>query len=97
MDNPTGTYACSIFDFADELKKIDSSSLEFHLKRNDFANWLKDVIHDDWLANEFESLQQQPLAGEKLQGKMAALAENRCKELVNILKLSPQQTRSQDA
>ena len=88
INKPTSTFARSIFDFADKLKKVDSKSLEFHLKRNDFSRWLKDVIRDDWLANQFEKLQQQPLPGEKLRSKLVDLAENRCKELAGVLKTS---------
>lgn len=56
INKPTSTIARSIFDFAKELKKADSKSVEFHLKRNDFSRWLKGVIRDDWLANQFEKL-----------------------------------------
>jgi hypothetical protein len=90
ISKPTSTFARSLFDFADELKKINSNSLEFHLKRNDFSRWLNDVIRDDWLADEFEKLRQQPLTGEKLRSRLVDLAENRCKQLAGVLKTSAQ-------
>ncbi len=84
LQKPTGLFATSIFNFADELKKVDLKSLEFHLKRNDFSRWLKDVIRDDSLANEIEKLKG--LSGEKLREKLVEVVDRRCKELAEALK-----------
>jgi len=86
IKQPLGIFATSIFEFADQLKKVSLESLEFHLKRNDFARWLRDVIRDDTLANEFEKLQRLELASEKLRGKLVEITEKRCKELAEALK-----------
>ncbi|HXX72832.1 MAG TPA: DUF5752 family protein [Candidatus Acidoferrales bacterium] len=83
---PLGIYASSIFDFAEKLKKVDLQSLEFHLKRNDFSNWLNEVIHDEWLANEFEKVRNLPASGEKLRTQLVTVTEKRCKELMQALK-----------
>jgi hypothetical protein len=86
LRKPVGIFATSIFEFADELKKVDLKSLEFHMQRNDFSKWLREVIRDDWLANEFERLQALKLSGEKLRGRVAETTEKRCKELAEMLK-----------
>jgi len=86
LRKPLGMFATSIFEFADELKKVDVKSLEFHMQRNDFSRWLKEVIRDDWLASEFERLQGLKLTGEKLRARVADATEKRCKELAEILK-----------
>jgi alpha-amylase len=86
LRKPLGIFATSIFEFADELKKVDLKSLEFHMQRNDFSKWLREVIRDDWLANEFEGLQGLKLSGEKLRARVADTAEKRCKELAEMLK-----------
>jgi hypothetical protein len=86
IKKPLGIFATSIFEFCDELKKVDLASLEFHLKRNDFARWLRDVIGDDTLANEFDKLQRVEVAGEKLRSKLVEVTEKRCKELAEALK-----------
>jgi hypothetical protein len=86
LRKPLGIFATSIFEFADELKKVDLKSLEFHMQRNDFSKWLREVIRDDWLANEFDGLQGLKLSGEKLRGRVAETTEKRCKELAEMLK-----------
>ena len=86
LRKPLGIFATSIFEFADELKKVDLKSLEFHMQRNDFSKWLREVVRDDWLASEFERLQGFKLSGEKLRARVAYITEKRCKELAEILK-----------
>lgn len=83
---PIGVFSTSIFEFADQLKKVDVKSLEFHLKRNDFTNWLREVVKDDALAHEFEKLQQVEMTGEKLRERLVRITEKRCRELADALK-----------
>jgi hypothetical protein len=83
---PTGMFATSVFEFADQLKKVDLRSIEFHVQRNDFSKWLKEVIRDDWLANEFGKLQDMKSSGDKLRGKVVSVTEKRCRELSEALK-----------
>ena len=86
LHKPTGVFATSIFDFAEQLKKVELKSLEFHMKRSDFSNWLNDVIKDDALSREFEQLRSLGLAGEKLRTRLVGLVDKRCKELATALK-----------
>jgi hypothetical protein len=86
LHKPTGLLATSIFDFAEQLKKVDLKSLEFHTKRGDFSKWLKDVIKDETLSNEFEKLRSLGLAGEKLRTRLVGTVDKRCKELASALK-----------
>ena len=86
LNKPTGMFATSIFDFAEQLKKVDLKSLEFHTKRGDFSRWLKDVIKDDTLSNEFEKLRCLGLGGEKLRTRIVDMVDRRCKELASTLK-----------
>jgi hypothetical protein len=83
---PTGVFSTSIFEFADQLGKVDVRSLEFHLKRNDFTKWLRGVVKDEALANEFEKLQRVEMTGEKLRGRLVAVTEKRCRELADAVK-----------
>ena len=83
---PIGVFSTSIFEFADQLKKVDVKSLEFHLKRNDFTNWLREVVKDDALANQFEKLRRVEMTGEKLRGRLVEITEKRCRELADALK-----------
>jgi hypothetical protein len=86
IKKPLGIFATSIFEFSDQLKKVNLASLEFHMKRNDFSRWLRDVIRDDTLANEFDKFQRVEMAGEKLRSKLVEITEKRCKELAEALK-----------
>jgi hypothetical protein len=83
---PTGISANSIFDFLNALKKVDVKSLDFHLKRNDFVRWMREVIRDDVLASEFENLRDAGLAGEKIRDRLVRVTEKRCKELADAVK-----------
>ncbi|HYB83766.1 MAG TPA: DUF5752 family protein [archaeon] len=86
LHKPTGRFATSIFEFAEELKKVDLKSLEFHTKRNDFSKWLKDVIKDDTLSSEFEKVRSLGIEGEKLRSRLVNTVDKRCQELANALK-----------
>jgi hypothetical protein len=86
LQKPTGIFATSIFDFLEQLKKVDLKSLEFHTRRGDFSKWLREVIKDDSLSGEFEKLRSLSLAGEKLRTKLVDLVDKRCKELAGALK-----------
>jgi hypothetical protein len=86
LHKPTGMFATSIFDFAEQLKKADLKSLEFHIRRGDFSRWLGDVIKDDALSAEFEKLGSLGLKGEKLRTKLVDAVDKRCKELAKALK-----------
>jgi hypothetical protein len=86
VKKPTGILATSIFDFLEQLKKVDLKSLEFHFKRNDFEKWLREVIRDDWLADQFEKLQALDLSAERLRVRLVEITEERCKQLSDALK-----------
>ena len=86
IEKPTGVLATSIFDFLEQLKKVDLKSLEFHLKRNDFQKWLREVIRDDWLADQFEKLPALDLSADKLRMRLVEITDERCKQLSDALK-----------
>ena len=86
LHKPTGAFATSIFDFAEQLKRVDLKSLEFHTKRGDFSKWANDVIKDDTLSGEFEKLRSLGLGGEKLRTRLVSIVDKRCKELASALK-----------
>ena len=86
VEKPTGMFATSIFDFLEQLKKVDVKALEFHLKRNDFQKWLREVIRDDWLAEEFEKLKALDLSADRLRIRLVEITEERCKQLSDALK-----------
>ena len=86
VEKPIGIVATSLFDFLEQLKKVDLKSLEFHSKRNDFQKWLREVIRDDWLADQFEKLHALDLSADKLRVRLVQITEERCKQLSDELK-----------
>ncbi len=66
VDKPMGLTAHSIEEFYGFIKQVVVDSLEFHLYRGDFENWLRDVFRDSELAEAFEALKIEELKGEDL-------------------------------
>jgi predicted transcriptional regulator len=66
VDRPIGFTAHSMEEFYRSVKQIIVDSLEFHLYRGDFENWLKDAWKDLELAEAFGVLKIEELKGEDL-------------------------------
>ena len=62
---PTGAAARNLPDFLGVINSIDVTSLQFHLGRGDFENWLK-MLGDDTLARQIAALKDRKLRGEDL-------------------------------
>ena len=66
IDKPMGFTAHSMEEFYRFIRQVVVDSLEFHLYRGDFENWLKDVCKDSELAEAFGALKIGELKGEDL-------------------------------
>jgi predicted transcriptional regulator len=66
IDKPLGFSALSIGEFYREVREVCSDSLEFHLYRGDFENWLRDVCKDFELTEAFGGVKTEGLKGEDL-------------------------------
>ncbi len=77
IGQPTGLSAASIKNFYELIKKVDTSSLEFHLYRGDFENWLRTAVNDATFADELADMKKSDLKGEKLRKELAKAAETR--------------------
>jgi DNA-binding Lrp family transcriptional regulator len=76
IGQPTGFSAESLKDFYEIVKRVAVESLEFHLYREDFENWIKSAFEDDTLANELTRLRNANAKGEELRkGILTAIAE----------------------
>jgi DNA-binding Lrp family transcriptional regulator len=76
IGQPTGFSAESLKDFYEIVKRVTVESLEFHLYRKDFENWIKATFKDTALANELARLRNANVKGEELRkGIMMAMAE----------------------
>ena len=70
VGQPTGFSAESLKDFYEIVKRVAAESLDFHLYRGDFENWIRNALKDVALADEFASLKSAVLKGEELRQKM---------------------------
>lgn len=66
VDKPLGFSARSIEEFYRVVMQVCSDSLDFHLYRGDFENWLRLVIDDKELTDEAATLKASGLNGEEL-------------------------------
>jgi hypothetical protein len=49
---PTGERAQSLSDFLQKINSVKLESLQFHLQRKDFENWIRKTLGDSELAKE---------------------------------------------
>jgi len=77
IGQPAGMSAASIKEFYDAVRKVDAASLEFHLYRGDFENWIRTVVNDATYADELAHMKKSELKGENLRKEIAKAAEAR--------------------
>jgi hypothetical protein len=82
---PTGKYADSLQDFCQRLLEVDPQSAAFHLEREDFQNWLREVVGDQELASDLSGLKGLGLQREELRSRVYELVKSRCDELSSAL------------
>ena len=51
-----GVSVHSLEEFADALQYVCSEAIVFHFEREDFQNWIRDVIGDDELAQVIDNI-----------------------------------------
>jgi predicted transcriptional regulator len=66
VGKPLGFSAQSLEEFYRVIRQVCSDSLEFHLYRGDFENWLREVCKDSELAEAVGNLKTDNLKGEDL-------------------------------
>jgi hypothetical protein len=77
IGQPTGFSARNLKDFYELAKRVAAASLEFHLYRGDFENWIRIVFKDTAFADEFKNMQKMQLKGEDLRKEIIKAAEAR--------------------
>jgi alpha-amylase len=90
---PSGLTVHSIDEFYSILKKVDISSIRFHMERGDFERWLSQVVGDNKLADELTKISNKKLRGESLRKRILATVERRIKELKGITNEASTRTR----
>jgi len=79
LGKPTGESARSLSDFAEKIKSAKLEALLFHLRRQDFQNWIKKTLGDSRLAREIGRVP--PANSEDTRMKIRSIVEKRVREL----------------
>jgi predicted transcriptional regulator len=66
IGHPTVYFAQSLEEFYKRIKQIGVDSIEFHLYRGDFDNWITDIFLDAELAEELGKIKSSSIRGENL-------------------------------
>ncbi len=77
IGHPADLTATNLKEFEDAIKKLDSKSLEFHLYRGDFENWIGTAIEDVGLASSLAEIRVKGLKGEELREAIMRAVENK--------------------
>jgi hypothetical protein len=79
IGKPTGQSARSLSDFLEKTKFVSMESLQFHLQRKDFQNWIEKTLGDSELAGRMGRIR--PSHNEDLRLRIRTTIENRMAEL----------------
>jgi hypothetical protein len=84
IGNYLGVYANSLEDFCEKIRTIEVQSIEFHINRGDFENWLSG-LGDTELAKKVSLLKKQNLTGNELRQGIYQTIKDRCQEIKRTL------------
>lgn len=76
----SGMNVRNLKDFCEALDRVDTKSLEFHVSRGDFENWLR-FLGDSVLAVQIAKLRNKNVKGDELRTKLTKTARNRYNKL----------------
>jgi len=79
----THVIAHGLSEFVEKLQKIDVKSVEFHIPRKDFENWVRS-LGDVELAKRLDLIRNMHLRGEDLRTRVYEAAKHRLEELKRI-------------
>ncbi len=82
----TGNHAMSLAEFCDNIKIVETDSIEFHAYRGDFSKWIRDGLGDDELAGELEEAIDKGCHGVELRNIIYDVVKRRHDALVRIAK-----------
>jgi hypothetical protein len=80
----TGQVATSLDDFVEMLRKVELKSIDFHMGRQDFEKWIRDILGDEELAKSINRRSVFP--GENGRKELVAMVTNRLNKLKKTLK-----------
>jgi len=81
IGNYTGEIAASLEEFVEKIGEVNTKSLEFHLYRRDFEEWLSKTLGDERLAEEIKNVRRLSLTGDTLRSELYGIVSKRYEEL----------------
>jgi hypothetical protein len=69
VDSPTQICADDLESFLNIVKEIEIKSIDFHMGREDFENWIR-MLGDEILARQVANLKQKRLIGEPMRKRL---------------------------
>lgn len=63
IGKPAEDCAATPFEFFEIIQRIDATSLEFHMFRNDFENWAREVLNNSNFAEQLASIDETTMSG----------------------------------
>ncbi len=70
INQPANLNAKTLQEFYMAIKQVSADSLEFHLYRGDFENWLKEACKNPELADKVGGVKAAGLTGEELRAEL---------------------------
>jgi hypothetical protein len=79
-----GRVAANLWEFREALAELPVSTLEYHLQRGDFEQWVRGVLRDDELARRMHKIIDRGLEGQELRQALLEMVIVRYEELDNL-------------
>ena len=79
-----GKFAVNLADFSQKVATIKVESVDFHFKRRDFEQWIRETLGDADLADEVNKISK-TIQGEELRAKICQIVKRRLTELKKLL------------
>lgn len=80
IDRPANLRARSLEDFVEKLNEVDSSSIEFHLGRGDFEQWVG-MLGDQTLVQSYAELRNRRMSAEEARHRLLEITGSRVSRL----------------
>jgi predicted transcriptional regulator len=87
INQPTDLIAKTLVEFYENIKQVSLKSLEFHVYRGDFENWLIDACKESEFSKEIAAIKDADLRNEGLRTELLKLLDARygIRELLQVL------------
>jgi len=84
VGNYTGQSAMSLEEFANKIREVETTSLEFHLYRGDFEKWTAEVLEDSELTEKISELKNLEPVRSALWDQLYLIVSKRFEELKTL-------------